>query len=204
MSAHRRQRGFTSLDLLFILAVLLGITALSGWLLWGAYWQGNELAAMTTLRLVGQSQKTFHARHQKYASLEELASPETEESAGLHSSVPPQLARDRQLKGYLFQVVCAVTRPAPVPEDAAGVEEETAPAPTVAEPVQNWCAYAWPATYGLTGFRTFLIDDSGTVYSAVVPELGGIEPSKLDPGIGYRGRECFGDVTWAPVAAKTR
>jgi len=159
---------------------------------------------MTVLRLVGQSQKAFHEHHQKYASLEELAAPEAEKRAGVHSSVPPQLARDRQFKGYIFHVIASEARLVPVPEAAEDVEGGAEAEPVEAELVKNWCAYAWPTTYGLTGTRTFLIDDSGSVYSAVVPELSGVEPQKLDPGIGYRGRKCFGDVTWALVAAKTR
>jgi hypothetical protein len=180
MNFRRLKRGITSLDVLFLLVVLLGIAGVSAWILRGTYCQGNEMSAIAVLRMISQAEESFHEQNRRYASLKELSTPASDGAAPFRSSLPPQIAKDTPFEGYFFQVF----------------QSEPGAGPIVP---QDWCAYAWPVSYGLTGFRSFLIDHSGKVCAARVQELGGKDPKKWDPAIAYKGGKLFGEVSWRPI-----
>jgi hypothetical protein len=94
MNFRRFKRGITSLDVLFLLVVLLGIAGVSAWILRGTYCQGNEMSAIAVLRMISQAEESFHEQNRRYASLKDLTTPAPEGSPPLRSSLPPQIAKD--------------------------------------------------------------------------------------------------------------
>ncbi|MDP7135483.1 MAG: hypothetical protein QF437_33625, partial [Planctomycetota bacterium] len=90
------RRGITSLDVLFLIAIFGGTTGLCVWIQAGTYQQGNELSAMTTLRLIEQAQKEQQKKQNKLADIKELATLKSENKRSL---LPQEFTQDDQFKG---------------------------------------------------------------------------------------------------------
>lgn len=203
MNPRGSQRGLTSLDVVFLVVVLAGAIALAAWILVGSLQQSNELSAMATLRLIGESQEQFHKLNDRYGNLEEIAA-NAEGSPPAIAQISHQFSRDNQSKSYLFQVFVAEPAAAPSAEAATDPGEAEPPESSGAQTEsKHWCAYAWPLRHGLTGHRTFFIDDSGQLYATETAKLSGGEPEGLAPGMAYRDHRPFGQIDtakWAPIA----
>ena len=202
MNPRESQRGFTSLDVVFLVVVLAGAIALAAWILVGSLQQSNELSAMATLRLIGESQEQFHKLNDRYGNLEEIAAG-TEGSPPAIVQISHQFSRDNEFKSYLFRVFVAEPAADPSAEAATEPGEVEPPESSGAQPKKHWCAYAWPLRHGLTGHRTFLIDDSGQIYATETAKLRGGDPEGLASGMAYRDHKPFGQIDtakWAPIA----
>ena len=192
------RRGITSLDVLFLIAIFGGTIGLCVWIQAGTYQQGNELSAMTTLRLIEQAQKEQQKKQNKLADIKELATLKSENKRSL---LPQEFTQDDQFKGYAFRVF--LSEPPTPPATETPKEQpptEAAPAP------QHWCAYAMPARYGWTGHRTFFINESGQIYFIDEPKITGKDPGKIQRGLAYKERQPFGEIDswWTPLGEEAK
>jgi hypothetical protein len=198
ISSLTSRRGITSLDVLFLIAILGGATGLCVWIQAGTYQAGNELAAMTTLRLIEQAQKDHQKKQNKLAGIKELAALKTENNRSL---LPQEFVQGDQLKGYAFRVFFSE----PPTPPAAETPEEKLPAEAASAPL-HWCAYAMPVRYGWTGHRTFFINESGQIYFIDEPKITGKDPGKIQRGLAYKERQPFGkiDSWWTPLGEEAK
>ena len=58
----------------------------------------------------------------------------------------------------------------------------------------TWCAYAWPSTYELSGYRTFFVNQAGELISAVDASYNG-PGAVTDPGSALRAGGNIGSIT---------
>jgi type II secretory pathway pseudopilin PulG len=190
MKFHRT-RGFTSLDFLFLLAVLITMTALAAWNLSDTYRQANELSAMTTLRIIAHKQEEFRNQHSEYAFLKELS--------GLPKEMDLNDPKSGLYRGYLYQIFLPL-------QELPGAESNAQPVKTFPQARERWCAYAWPVSHRLTGSRPFFINETGQLYTSENVTLSGRDPKKLDADFAYRQGKPFSEVNtavWSPLGQET-
>lgn len=164
----------------------------------------NEERAVEVLGRIADAQKAFHARCGTFGLLKELAGTHSPRGlqvlpACLVAGEPSLGALERN--GYLFSVYL----PSIGGHGALGHLEVDAEAAKRA-----WIAYAWPAHYGITGRRLFVVTSTGDVFAhenSVSPlssretrPFAGLAWSKLDPKTPFREpANWVKKVRWDPV-----
>ncbi|MBM3785637.1 MAG: prepilin-type N-terminal cleavage/methylation domain-containing protein [Acidobacteria bacterium] len=101
----RRQRGFTLMELMIVVAIIFVILAIALPKVSGAKMQANELAAIRMIGTVHTTQTQYQSQFGKYAvTLQELGPPASgQASAAAADLLPGDLAKGKK-SGYTFQM----------------------------------------------------------------------------------------------------
>ena len=190
MNLNRRS-GFTLLELVVVIAIMLIITSIAIPMLQGAKLSSNETAALGALRAIASAQASVMATPQldtdgdgaaEYAYFAELAGTAPARMIGPVAGVPgvDELTPSMLLaalgqvnnsvitrSGYVLQIYLPAATvgigavPA-IPEDPTG-GKLAGPFPDPDNGEVFWCAYAWPLNAGQTGNVALFINQSGAI-----------------------------------------
>jgi prepilin-type N-terminal cleavage/methylation domain-containing protein len=167
----RRETGFTLVELMIVVAVIVIIMAIAVPSLLAARVQANETAALAVMRSICTAQAQFsqagaadedHDSIGEYGVLGELSG--LVGVRGGTGKTPTDLSASmRRLNGsgeveksgYLFRLYLPDSSGLGVSEAAAGGIGPGVTSPDLSE--GYWCCYAWPQRHGTTGRRTFYV-----------------------------------------------
>lgn len=140
MRRHRtsRERGFTLIELMIVIAIILVILAIALPQLGKTQMQSREMAAVATLRTINTEEVQYQSQFGQYATaLSELGPPGAGASEGPQAAglIPPNLASGVS-SGYKF---------------------------TVSGTPDGYAVIAVPTQYKTTGRRTFYTDQTNVI-----------------------------------------
>jgi prepilin-type N-terminal cleavage/methylation domain-containing protein len=136
-NARRARRGFSLIELLIVIAIILIIAAIAVPKLNVARMQAQEMAAIRTMTTIHLAQTSYFSQFGKFAENLTQLGPPAGGAAGLSSAdlIPGDLATG-QKSGYVF---------------------------TVTATKDGYAVVAVPQVFGQTGRRTFFSDQTMTV-----------------------------------------
>jgi type IV pilus assembly protein PilA len=150
----RREAGFTLMELLIVIAIILVIAGIALPRLNKVRMQANETAAVANIGTIHKAQAMYMSSYGRYASSLTELGPPTSGAAGAAGSdlLPRDLASGRK-QGYMFKL--------------ASTEE-------------GYAVNADPEGFNNTGSKTFFSDHSGVIHenntkeqaTATSPEIG--------------------------------
>jgi type IV pilus assembly protein PilA len=133
---QNRQRGFSLIELLIVIAIILIILSIALPQMGKARMHAQEMAALKTINTVNTVEVQYYSQFGKYGTLAQLGPPAaagTQEGPEAAALIPASLASGAS-SGYLF---------------------------TVTQTPTGYAVTAVPKAFGSTGRRTFYSDQSG-------------------------------------------
>lgn len=133
----RSQRGFSLIELLIVIAIILVIAAMAAPKLTSARMQAQEMAAVTQIRTIQQAQVQYQSQFGKFATtLTELGPPNNGQPGPSAADIIPGDLAKGEKTGYKFNMT---------------------------QTKDGYAVTAIPLAYNSTGRRTFFSDQSGVI-----------------------------------------
>jgi type IV pilus assembly protein PilA len=162
-SLRRRaaERGFTLIELMIVIAIILIIAAIAVPKLSSQRQNAQEMAAIQQIRTLHQAQIQYYGQFGRYAtSLAELGPPASGSPGPQAADLIPKSLADGKGTGYLF---------------------------TIAANPSGYVINANPEQFGSSGRRTFYSDQSGVVRQNWGQEPATVNSPELSAGAGSSG-----------------
>jgi len=110
MHANRRRRGFSLIELLIVIAIILIIAAIAVPKMNNQMQAAHEMAAIRQITTIHQGETQYYSQFGRYAtSLAELGPPASGAATPAASDLIPKVLADGKNSGYLFTVVASPT-----------------------------------------------------------------------------------------------
>jgi len=134
---NRARRGFSLIELLIVIAIILVIAAMAAPKLTSARMQAQEMAAVTQIRTIQQAQVQYQSQFGKFATtLNELGPPNNGQPGPSAADIIPGDLAKGEKTGYKFNMT---------------------------QTKDGYAVTAIPLAYNSTGRRTFFSDQSGVI-----------------------------------------
>ncbi len=133
MVQNRRRRGFTLIELMIVIAIILIIAAIAVPKMNNQMMAAHEMAAIRQITTIHQAETQYYSQFGKYAALSELGPPASGAAGPAAADLIPKILSDGKNSGFIFAVQSTAT---------------------------GYAVTAVPETFNSTGRRTFFSDQT--------------------------------------------
>ena len=133
MVQNRRRRGFTLIELMIVIAIILIIAAIAVPKMNNQMMAAHEMAAIRQITTIHQAETQYYSQFGKYAALPELGPPASGAAGPAAADLIPKILSDGKNSGFIFAVQSTAT---------------------------GYAVTAVPETFNSTGRRTFFSDQT--------------------------------------------
>src|SRR5713101_9122946 len=143
MHRNRRRRGFTLIELMIVIAIILVIAAIAVPKMNNQMMAAHEMAAIRQITTIHQAETQYYSQFGKYAALTELGPPASGTAGPAASDLIPKILADGKNSGYIFAVQSTPT---------------------------GYAVTAIPEAFGSSGSRTFYSDQTLAIRQSLTLE----------------------------------
>jgi type IV pilus assembly protein PilA len=157
MNVNRRRLGFSLIELLIVISIILIIAAIAVPKMNKQLMLAREQAAIRQISTIHQAETQYYSQYGKYAcSLTELGPPASGADSPAAANIIPKSLSDGKNTGYLFTVACSPT---------------------------GYSVNANPESFGGSGSRCFFSDQTLAVRQSVTAEPASANSPEIGQGV---------------------